>query len=252
MRLETVVTTSVVPKAAEAATTNSAQIDSKALEVHRRLIEEYGNRPWRPRLDPVEELVSTILSQNTNDTNRDVAFERLGERFPTWEQVRDAPVEEIIEAIRPAGLANQKGPRIQQALRTITRERGGISLDFLADMELEEARRWLSSIKGVGPKTAAIVLLFAFNRPAFPVDTHVHRVSKRLGLIGSKTSREKAHDDLEALMPEETYYAFHLNLIAHGRRVCQARTPKCVVCVLQDLCDYYTSRSADTALAPTG
>lgn len=216
-------------------------LQPKALEIHQRLIEEYGDRPWRQRLDPVEVLVSTILSQNTNDTNRDVAHERLRARFPTWEEVRDAPVEGIIDAIRPAGLANQKGPRIQRALRTITAERGEISLDFLAEMELEDARRWLSSIKGVGPKTAAIVLLFCFNRPAFPVDTHVHRVSKRLGLIGPKTSREKAHSDLEALMPPETYYAFHLNIIAHGRRVCQARTPQCAVCVLQELCEYYST-----------
>jgi endonuclease-3 len=217
---------------------------AKVAEVHRILLEVYGEPNWRPHLDPVSELVSTILSQNTNDVNRDVAYERLRARFPTWEQVRDADPEEVIEAIRPAGLANQKGPRIQDALRFITDTRGALELDFLADWPLEEAKAWLSSIKGVGPKTAAIVLLFSLGRPAFPVDTHVHRVTKRLGLIGQKVSREKAHDELEKLVPAKDYYAFHLNVIRHGRQVCTSRKPHCDVCPLQDLCDYYGSREA--------
>jgi endonuclease-3 len=190
-------------------------------------------------MDPVSELVSTILSQNTNDVNRDVAFERLRTRLPTWEAVRDADPEEVVEAIRPAGLANQKGPRIQDALHIITQERGELSLDFLADLPQEEAKAWLTSIKGVGPKTAAIVLLFSLGRPAFPVDTHVHRVAKRTGLIGPKVSREKAHDELERLVDPKDYYAFHLNVIRHGRQVCSSRSPRCEECVLQDLCDYY-------------
>jgi endonuclease-3 len=217
---------------------------AKVAEVHRILLEVYGEPNWRPHLDPVSELVSTILSQNTNDVNRDVAYERLRARFPTWEQVRDADPEEVIGAIRPAGLANQKGPRIQDALRFITDTRGALELDFLADWPLEEAKAWLSSIKGVGPKTAAIVLLFSLGRPAFPVDTHVHRVTKRLGLIGQKVSREKAHDELEKLVPAKDYYAFHLNVIRHGRQVCTSRKPHCDVCPLQDLCDYYGSREA--------
>jgi endonuclease-3 len=211
----------------------------KALEIHRRLLDEYGEPQWRPGRDPVASLVSTIISQNTNDTNRDVAYERLRERFPTWEQVRDAPADEVVEAIRPAGLAPTKGPRVQEALRAITRERGEITLDFLADLPLDRARAWLSRLNGVGPKTAAIVLLFALGMPAFPVDTHIHRVSRRLGLIGPKVSREQAHVILENVMPSDTFYAFHLNLIAHGRQVCHARKPRCEVCILRDLCDYY-------------
>lgn len=210
------------------------------LRVHDLLLSEYGDQPWHPR-DPVATLVSTIISQNTNDTNRDRAFERLRERFPTWRAVRDAPSGELIEAIRPAGLAPTKAPRIQEALRRIAEQRGEISLDFLDDLSLEEAREWLLSIPGVGPKTAAIVLLFALGRPAFPVDTHIHRVSRRLGLIPEKATREQAHELLEDLIPPDIYYTFHLNLIAHGRAVCHARNPECARCVLQGECAYYAS-----------
>jgi endonuclease-3 len=217
----------------------STELQAKTAEVHQRLLDAYGEPTWRPHMDAVSELVSTILSQNTNDVNRDVAFDRLRSQLPTWEEVRDADVDAVIEAIRPAGLANQKGPRIQEALRLITQERGELDLDFLADWPVDEAKDWLCSIKGVGPKTAAIVLLFALGRPAFPVDTHVHRVTKRLGLIGPKVSREKAHVELEQLVPEENYYAFHLNLIRHGRRICSSRNPQCAECSLRDLCDYY-------------
>jgi len=210
---------------------------AKIRRIHDLLLAEYGDHPWHPR-DPVATLVLTILSQNTNDVNRDRAFERLRERFPTWEAVRDAPLADLVEAIRPAGLAPTKGPRIQGALRRITAERGELSLDFLADLPLEEARAWLLSLPGVGPKTAAIVLCFALGRPAFPVDTHVHRVCRRLGLIPQRTSREKAHELLEALVPPEIYYPFHLNLIAHGRAVCRARAPRCDDCILRDECAY--------------
>ena len=222
----------------------AAGLPEKAMEVHRRLLEDYGEPTWRPHMDAVSELVSTILSQNTNDVNRDVAFGRLRSDLPTWEQVRDADTGVVIEAIRPAGLANQKGPRIQEALRLITQERGELDLDFLAEWPVEEAKDWLCAIKGVGPKTAAIVLLFSLGRPAFPVDTHVHRVSKRLGLIGPKVSREKAHVALEQLIPQETYYPFHLNLIRHGRRICSSRGPKCLECSLRDLCGYYLAQEA--------
>ncbi len=217
---------------------------AKVQEIHRRLLQAYGEPAWRPNMDAVSELVNTILSQNTNDVNRDVAYQRLRERFPTWEEVRDATTEDVIEAIRPAGLANQKGPRIQQALRIIGEERGELTLDFLADWPINEAKAWLSDIKGVGPKTAAIVLLFSLGIPAFPVDTHVHRVTRRLGLIGPKVSREKAHDELEELVDPEDYYALHLNLIRHGREVCASRNPQCERCSLQDLCDDYRRRTA--------
>jgi endonuclease-3 len=217
-------------------------ITDKALRIHELLLQEYGPRPWRPGRDPLATLASAILSQNTNDLNRDRAFERMRERFPTWEEVRDANPAELVEAIRPAGLANQKGPRIQNALRMTTEQQGELSLDFLVDMEIEEARKWLTSIKGVGPKTAAIVLCFALGKPAFPVDTHVHRVTKRLGLIGPKTTRERAHTMLEELLPVEIYYPFHLNLIAHGRQVCKSQQPHCEVCILQEHCDYFAAR----------
>jgi endonuclease-3 len=218
-----------------------------ALYANNALLEEYGNHPWHAR-DPVATLVNTILSQNTNDVNRDTAYERLRERFPregkgseavpSWEQVRDAPEEEVVEAIRPAGLGPTKGPRIQGALRTITEREGDITLDFLRDMSTEETRQWLTNLPGVGPKTAAIVLCFALGKPAFPVDTHVHRVSQRLGLIPEGTSRQKAHDVLEKIVPEDLYYTFHLNLIAHGRAICHARKPECERCILLHACVY--------------
>jgi endonuclease-3 len=210
--------------------------------IHDLLKSEYGDHPWHPR-DPVASLVSTILSQNTNDVNRDRAFERMRERLPTWEAVRDAPLEALIDAVRPAGLAPTKAPRIQEALRRITAERGEISLDFLADLPVEEARAWLLNIPGVGPKTAAIVLLFALGMPAFPVDTHIHRLSRRLGLIPEKTSREKAHDLMEKIVPPDLYYPFHLNLIEHGRAVCHARNPEHERCVLREVCVYYREQT---------
>ncbi len=206
-----------------------------------RLREMYGVPEWRPHLSPLDELVSTILSQNTSDTNRDRAFEALKARFPTWEAVRDAPLDAIIETIRPAGLANQKGPRIQEVLWRITEERGELSIDFLADLPLAEAKAWLTGLNGVGPKTAAIILLFAFGRPAFPVDTHVHRLSRRIGLIGPQVSAEKAHDLMEQIVPPEEYLDFHLLLIGHGREVCHAHHPRCEICPLQEYCDYYRS-----------
>ncbi len=203
------------------------------------LRELYGVPEWRQFLPPVDELVSTILSQSTSDTNRDRAFEALRARFPTWEAVCDAPLEDVIATIRPAGLANQKAPRIQEVLARIAAERGALNIDFLADLPLEDARRWLTSLNGIGPKTAAIILLFAFNRPAFPVDTHVHRLSRRIGFIGPKVSAEQAHGLMERIVPPEDYYVFHLNMIEHGRKLCHARNPGCPLCPLQAHCDYY-------------
>jgi len=213
-------------------------LSKKALKVHKKLLETYGKPIWRNPLPPVDELVSTILSQNTNDVNRDRAFDSLRAKFPTWERVRDADTDEVIEAVRVAGLANQKGPRIQQVLRAITAERGSLDLSFLADMPLEEARDWLTKFKGVGPKTAAIVLCFSLNRPAFPVDTHVYRVTGRIGLRPEKMTVEQAHPHLESIFPPGTYYAAHLNIIRLGREVCAARKPNCPACPVRSLCDY--------------
>ncbi len=212
---------------------------NKATQVHQILIDFYGEPIWRNPLPPVDELVSTILSQNTNDVNRDRAFEALRGVFPTWEEVRDAPKSEVIEAIRPAGLANQKGPRIQAVLRAITEERGSLDLSFLEAYSTEEAMVWLMKFKGVGPKTATIVLQFSLGKPAFPVDTHVHRISGRLGLRPEKMNADQAHAHLAAQFPPETYYAAHLNIIRLGREICNARKPKCELCPLPNLCDYY-------------
>lgn len=218
---------------------------SRALAVHQRLAGLYGARPPRSALDAVAELVSTILSQNTNDRNRDRAYEQLRARFPSWEAVRDAPVEEVAAAIRTAGLAQIKAPRIQAALRRISAERGAITLDFLADWPLEKARAWLTAMDGIGPKTAAIVLLFAFGRPAFPVDTHIYRVVRRLGLVLPNASRERAHVVMEGLLPPATYYAAHLNLIRHGRETCHPQRPACARCILRDLCPHGQSQDRE-------
>jgi endonuclease-3 len=211
----------------------------RALETHRRLIAFYGYPDWRNPLPPLDELISTVLSQNTNDTNRDRAFKSLRKRFPTWEEVRDAESTAVIESIRTAGLANQKGPRIQNILKEITLQRGDLDLAFLADLPTEEAREWLLQFKGVGPKTAAIVLQFSLGKPAFPVDTHIYRVTGRLGIRPAKMNADQAHDYLAGLFPEETYYDAHLNIIRLGREICHARSPECQVCPLQDICDYY-------------
>ena len=211
----------------------------RALEIHRRLLDEYGKPVWREKLPPIDELVSTILSQNPNDDNRDRAFDRLKEAFPAWEAVMQAETDKVIDAIRPAGLANQKGLRIQNVLRQIQDERGDLDLTFLKAMPVEEARTWLLKFKGVGPKTAAIVLLFALDMPDFPVDTHIYRLSGRLGLRPEKMSADKAHQHLAELFPAEDFYDAHLNIIRHGRQVCHARSPECERCCLTDLCPYY-------------
>lgn len=209
-----------------------------AIQIHETLLKAFGEPIWRNPLPAIDELVSTILSQNTNDVNRDRAFEALRAKFPTWESVRDAKEADVIAAIRLAGLANQKGPRIQQVLREITKERGSLNLDFLADLPVEEARAWLTKFNGVGPKTAAIVLCFSLGKPAFPVDTHVYRVTGRIGLRPEKMTVEQAHPYLESVFPPETYYAAHLNIIRLGREVCNARKPLCPKCPIHKLCDY--------------
>lgn len=216
--------------------------ETKTQQVVARLFAFYGEPIWRISLPPMDELVCTILSQNTNDRNRDVAFDKLKAAFPTWEAVRDAPLEDVIEAIRIAGLGNQKGARIQEVLRQISAERGSLDLSFLAEFPLEEARQWLLKFKGVGRKTAAIVLQFSLDIPAFPVDTHVYRVTGRLGLRPAGISLENTHDLMEASMPPEQYYGAHLNIIRLGREICHARKPACEQCPLSDLCDDYQSR----------
>jgi endonuclease-3 len=204
--------------------------------VLRRLRKAYGPRPWRPGGDPLDSLVATILSQHTNDRNSGAAMRRLKDRFSDWADAADAPLPRLAEAIRPAGLHRQKARTIRQVLRHIRREHGQTSLDFLRRRPTPEVKDYLLALPGVGPKTAACVLLFCLGRPVLPVDTHVHRVSRRLGLIGPKTTAAQAHDVLAAKVPETDVYAFHVLLIQHGRDVCHARRPDHDACYLRNVC----------------
>lgn len=221
-------------------TTQAGSLPDKARAIDRLLAGQYGEPEWSPKLDPISELVLTILSQHTSDKNSGQAFDDLYAHFGgDWTAVMYAPTEEVAAAIRSAGLSNIKAPRIQAVLREIQIRTGGLDLGFLSTMPLDESRKWLTSLSGVGPKTAACVLMFSFGLPVMPVDTHVHRVSRRLGLIGAKVNAELAHDQLLALAPPERVYPFHINLIRHGRLICKAPVPRCALCPLKDLCEYY-------------
>jgi endonuclease-3 len=206
------------------------------LAIRDRLREMYGRPAHEPHGDPVHELVLTILSQNTSDTNRDVAYAGLRARFGSWANVRDAPTEEVVAAIRPGGLAPTKAPRIQAVLRELG---DPMDLEWLRDAPRDEALAYLTSLPGVGRKTAACVLIFAFGRPEIPVDTHVHRVGGRLGLFPAKASFDRAHDEMLRITPPEDAYELHMNLIAHGRRLCRPVKPRCDVCALSRMCPYY-------------
>jgi endonuclease-3 len=199
-----------------------------------KLRREYGRPLLRPHRMPIDELILTVLSQNTNDRNRDVAYGRLRDRFPTWDAVRDASVGEIEDAIRPGGLAPTKAVRIKQILEAI----GDDDLAWLADAPLAEGRNYLTDLPGVGRKTAACVLLFAFGRPDVPVDTHVYRVGARLGLWPERASFRDAHDEMLRLVGDDGQDAYetHVLLIRHGRRTCTARSPDCAGCPLRRMC----------------
>lgn len=207
-------------------------------QVREVLRDYFGTPTWHVELPAVDELVCTILSQNTNDINRDKAFQALKGRYPSWEAVRDADPAELQYVIRIAGLANQKGPNIQAALRDITAERGEIDLDWLKGMDAESARQWLVNLRGVGPKTAAIVMVFALGMPAFPVDTHIYRVTGRIGLRPKELDITKTHTYMEQIADPADFGTLHLNLIDLGREICQARKPKCPICPVRDLCQY--------------
>src|SRR2546423_7875787 len=200
-----------------------------------RLREAYGRPVPRAHRAPIDELILTVLSQNTNDRNRDVAYARLRERFSTWADVRDAPVADVEDAIRPGGLAPTKALRIQEILRAV----GDDDLAWLESAPLGEARDYLVGLPGVGRKTAACVLLFSYGRPDIPVDTHVYRVGTRLGLFRPGASFEEAHDELLHVTqdPQEAY-ELHVSLIRHGRRTCTARNPRCRECPLLRMCPY--------------
>ena len=219
----------------------------RVLAIRDRLRAMYGRPRNSPHADPVHELVLTILSQNTSDTNRDVAYAGLRARFGSWEEVRDAPTDEVEEAIRRGGLAPTKAPRIQAVLREISRLNDAgtsrsaqsgepIDLDWLRDAPREEAIPFLTGLPGVGRKTAACVLIFAFDRPEIPVDTHVHRVGGRLGLFRENAGFDEAHDEMLAITPPADAYELHMNLIRHGRELCRPANPRCGECALSRMC----------------
>lgn len=212
----------------------------RVLAIRDRLREMYGRPVNQPHGHPIAELVRTILSQNTNDRNRDVAYGRMRERFPSWEQVRDAPPQELEEALRPGGLAPSKTPRIQHVLEQLGEPP---DLDWLAEAPRAEALEYLTGLPGVGRKTAACVMIFSFDRPEIPVDTHVHRVGGRLGLFRPNASFEEAHDEMLAITPPEDAYELHINLIHHGRALCRPR-PRCEECGLRRMCFWYREQYA--------
>jgi endonuclease-3 len=203
-------------------------------EIVDRLEAAYGKAVLRTRRPALDELVLTILSQNTSDRNSGLAYARMRERFPTWEDVRDAPEGELVEALRPGGLAVQKAPRIQAVLRDLE----DLDLEWLGSLPPGEAMRWLVALPGVGPKTASCVLLFSLDVPVMPVDTHIHRIALRVGLVPAGTTADAAHALLTEMTPPDRMLEAHLLLIRHGRTTCTARRPRCEECVLLDLCDY--------------
>ena len=221
-------------------TPDIAALSAKALEVTRRLTELYGVAEWSKK-DPLSMLVDIILSHRTRDEQTAAAYDNLVKRFGSWEAMRDAPTSEVQETIANVNWPEVKAPRLQALMRRITEERGELNLDFLRDIPVEEGAAWLNRLEGVGPKTTAAVLLFSSRKPILPVDTHVHRVSIRLGLIGKKVTADHAHALLQALLPNDpqTIYNFHKALLRHGQRVCVYDRPRCEKCIMTDLCDYY-------------
>ena len=220
------------------------------VRVYELLVRSYGEPKNEPDYDPLGGLVGTILSQHTSDINSGRAYKQLVESFPTWEEVRDAPADKIVEAIKCGGLAKIKAPRIQDALLTLTEQQQAQGdtkplaeylYDELMKRSSEDARSYLLSIPGIGPKTAACVLMFNLNRPILPVDTHVLRVAHRLGLIGPKVNADQAHTLLAKITPSEWVYPLHVNLIRHGRQVCHAQRPECGQCSLFSECAYVGS-----------
>ncbi len=209
--------------------------------VKTRLESVYGPIEWRPRMIAIDELIFTVLTQNTSDLNAERAYDTLRKSLPTWGEVIEAETERIAELIKRGGLSNQKSVRIQKILVEILKRIGHFDLEFLAARPLEETREWFTSLPGVGPKTAAVVMAFSLRMPAFPVDTHIHRVSKRLGLIAEKTTADQAHPIMEELIPEDDRYDMHVLLITHGRQICKARIAQCIRCPLANECPASTA-----------
>lgn len=221
---------------------------TKARLVLERLVAAYGPRAWHPDGDPLDELIATILSQHTSDLNSARAFANLRNAFPTWEHVLAADDVAVADAIRSGGLAAVKAPRIRALLANLKAAYGTPRLDFLRETPTPDARQVLEAIPGVGPKTAACVLLFCLGRPVIPVDTHVHRVARRIGLAPANASPDAVEEALEAALSPESYYSMHVSLIAHGRQTCKAQRPLCEGCPVADLCDYLRDLSAAKAV----
>lgn len=209
------------------------------VQINRLLAQQHGNREWHQHHDPLSELIATILSQNTSDTNSGRAFTSLREKFPNWEEVANADVDTIEEAIRSGGLSQVKATRIKEILQTILAERGSLDLSFLNNLPLDEAKAWLRKLPGVGLKTVGCVLLFSLGKPVFPVDTHVFRVSKRLGLFANGVSADQAHEILADMVPSKHVYELHMNMVEHGRKTCKSQRPKCLECILGTICPSY-------------
>ena len=205
-------------------------------EINRLLARQYGACPWHQHHDPLSELIAVILSQNTSDVNSGRAFDLLTSSFGSWEEVAQASAENIEQAIKPGGLSQIKSTRIKEILQTILAERGSLDLSFLDTLPIDEAKAWLRKLPGVGPKTVGCVLLFSLGKPVFPVDTHVFRVSKRLGLIANGISADRAHEIMEAIVLPEDIYQLHMNMVKHGRRICRSQRPKCPECILRENC----------------
>ncbi|NPV53338.1 MAG: endonuclease III [Firmicutes bacterium] len=221
-----------------------ARIAQRLRRINELLRAMYGPKR-REDEDPLDALIMTILSQNTSDINSHRAFANLKERFPSWDDARRADVGEIRDAIKVGGLAQVKTGRIKQALERIQGEHGRLGLEFLKDMDAGDALRYLRSFEGVGPKTAACVLLFGCGRPIFPVDTHIHRIARRLGLIGKDVGADEAHEVLGELVPDDIVYELHVNMIAHGRTRCRPHNPRCDDCLLAGECWYYRGAAGD-------
>ncbi|MFD2514692.1 endonuclease III domain-containing protein [Pontibacter locisalis] len=215
--------------------------EEKALMTHDLLNSAYKRLRLENRREPMHELISTMLSHRTNHADEEKAYNTMLERFKDWEGVMNAPFEELADAIATTRYPGQKVPQIQETLRIIKEERGEINIDFLEHLPVEEAMKWLTKLPGVGPKTATLLLLFNFKKPVMPVDTHVFRISQRVGIIGAKVTANKAHDLLLDILPSDPVelYNFHIHMLRHGQRICTFYSPKCERCVLNSICNYY-------------
>ena len=216
-------------------------LPEKAALTYDLLIQLHGEIPRVPRREPMHELISTLLSHRTTEAQEARAFEAMMERFQTYEAIRVAPFEELVESIQGVNWPEVKASNIQKVLNRIYEERGALSIAFLGELPTAQAQQWLLDLPGVGLKTATLVLLFCFGKPVLPVDTHLHRVSGRIGLIGAKVSAEKAHDELLALLPADAHvlYNFHIAMLRHGQKICVWKAPRCAKCPLAEFCDYF-------------